>query len=77
MYLSARNSKTKIGAYSAAQKQSVDKGEFVMDSTTYIPNQASVVTPPEITLIPNNSLLTATPEEGRQLAVTMARLISN
>ncbi|PSM48194.1 hypothetical protein C7Y66_15770 [Chroococcidiopsis sp. CCALA 051] len=30
---------------------------------------------PEITLIPNNSLLTETPEEGRQLAVTMARLI--
>jgi Hexameric tyrosine-coordinated heme protein (HTHP) len=30
--------------------------------------------PPEITLVPNNSLLTATPEEGRQLAVKMARL---
>jgi Hexameric tyrosine-coordinated heme protein (HTHP) len=30
---------------------------------------------PEITLIPNNSLLTETPEEGRQLAVKMARLI--
>lgn len=29
----------------------------------------------EITLIPNNSLITATPEEGRQLAVKMARLI--
>ena len=28
-----------------------------------------------ITLIPNNSLLTATPEEGRQLAIKMARLI--
>ncbi len=28
-----------------------------------------------ITLIPNNTLLTATPEEGRQLAVKMARLI--
>ena len=26
-------------------------------------------------LIPNNSLLTATPEEGRQLAVKMARLV--
>ena len=26
-------------------------------------------------LVPNNSLLTATPEEGRQLAVKMARLI--
>ena len=35
----------------------------------------SVVTPSEITLIPNNSLLTETPEEGRQLAVKMARLI--
>lgn len=33
------------------------------------------VTPPKITLIPNNSLLTETPEEVRQLAVTMARLI--
>lgn len=29
----------------------------------------------EIQLIPNNSLITATPEEGRQLAVKMARLI--
>ena len=28
-----------------------------------------------IPLIPNNSLLTATPEEGRQLAIKMARLI--
>ena len=28
-----------------------------------------------IQLIPNNSLITATPEEGRQLAVKMARLI--
>lgn len=28
-----------------------------------------------IQLIPNNSLLTTTPEEGRQLAVKMARLI--
>ncbi|KAM3090561.1 hexameric tyrosine-coordinated heme protein [Phormidesmis sp. 146-12] len=30
---------------------------------------------PELTLIPNNSLMTATPEEGRKLAVMMARLI--
>jgi hypothetical protein len=29
----------------------------------------------QIQLIPNNSLLTKTPEEGRQLAVKMARLI--
>jgi hypothetical protein len=28
-----------------------------------------------LTLVPNNSLLTASPEEGRQLAVKMARLI--
>jgi hypothetical protein len=28
-----------------------------------------------ITLVPNNSLLTATPEEGRQLAVKMSRLV--
>ncbi|WP_106915482.1 hexameric tyrosine-coordinated heme protein [Chryseobacterium aurantiacum] len=28
-----------------------------------------------IQLVPNNSLLTKTPEEGRQLAVKMARLI--
>jgi Hexameric tyrosine-coordinated heme protein (HTHP) len=27
------------------------------------------------TLVPNNTLITATPEEGRQLAVHMARLI--
>lgn len=29
----------------------------------------------EIQLVPNNSLLTKTPEEGRQLAVKMSRLI--
>lgn len=29
----------------------------------------------QVTLIPNNSLITNTPEEGRQLAVKMARLI--
>ena len=29
----------------------------------------------EVQLIPNNSLITNTPEEGRQLAVKMARLI--
>jgi Hexameric tyrosine-coordinated heme protein (HTHP) len=29
----------------------------------------------QIQLIPNNSLITSTPEEGRQLAVKMARLI--
>lgn len=29
----------------------------------------------EVQLVPNNSLITATPEEGRQLAVKMARLI--
>ncbi|WP_310391339.1 hexameric tyrosine-coordinated heme protein [Hymenobacter sp.] len=28
-----------------------------------------------ITLIPNNTLVTATPEEGRQLAVHISRLI--
>jgi hypothetical protein len=28
-----------------------------------------------INLVPNNSLITSTPEEGRQLAVKMARLI--
>jgi nucleoside diphosphate kinase len=28
-----------------------------------------------ISLVPNNSLITATPEEGRQLAIKMARLI--
>jgi len=29
----------------------------------------------EVTLIPGNSLITKTPEEGRQLAIKMARLI--
>ena len=29
----------------------------------------------EVTLVPGNSLITKTPEEGRQLAVKMARLI--
>jgi hypothetical protein len=37
-------------------------------------NQPAVI-PPEITLVPDNSLLTETPEAGRQLAVKMARLI--
>jgi Hexameric tyrosine-coordinated heme protein (HTHP) len=41
-----------------------------MNATTLTPSQIS-----EICLVPNNSLLTATPEEGRQLAVKMARLI--
>ncbi len=33
------------------------------------------MTPNPIQLVPGNSLITATPEEGRQLAVKMARLI--
>ncbi|NWE20679.1 hexameric tyrosine-coordinated heme protein [Pseudomonas sp. P7548] len=28
-----------------------------------------------MSLIPNNSLITATPEEGRELAIKMARLV--
>ncbi|MEH2075554.1 MAG: hexameric tyrosine-coordinated heme protein [Nostoc sp.] len=39
------------------------------------PTNSPVVRPSEITLVPNNSLLTETPEEGRQLAVKMSRLI--
>lgn len=39
------------------------------------PTNSPVVSPPEVTLVPNNSLLTETPEEGRQLAVKMSRLI--
>lgn len=39
------------------------------------PNHSPVAPSSEITLVPNNSLLTETPEEGRQLAVKMARLI--
>ncbi len=45
-----------------------------MDNLT-VPTNSAHATPPEITLIPNNSLLTETPEAGRQLAVKMARLI--
>ena len=45
-----------------------------MNSET-VSSHAPVAAPPAITLIPNNSLLTETPEEGRQLAVKMARLI--
>lgn len=45
-----------------------------MDNVTIQANSAAA-TPPEVTLIPNNSLLTDTPEAGRQLAVKMARLI--
>ena len=29
----------------------------------------------DITLVPGNSLITATPEEGRHLAIKMARLV--
>lgn len=29
----------------------------------------------DITLVPGNSLITKTPEEGRQLAIKMARLV--
>jgi Hexameric tyrosine-coordinated heme protein (HTHP) len=45
-----------------------------MDNTT-TSNNPPAVAPPEVTLIPDNSLLTETPEAGRQLAVKMARLI--
>jgi hypothetical protein len=46
-----------------------------MNSTATIPNLSQAAEQQPITLIPNNSLLTETPEEGRQLAVKMARLI--
>jgi hypothetical protein len=49
-------------------------GDFDMNNIT-TSNNPSVVAPPEVTLIPNNSLLTETPEAGRHLAVKMARLI--
>ena len=32
-------------------------------------------TPPAVQLVPGNTLITRTPDEGRQLAVKMARLI--
>jgi hypothetical protein len=41
-----------------------------MNSTATTPNTSTS----EILLVPNNSLLTETPEEGRQLAVKLARL---
>jgi hypothetical protein len=41
-----------------------------MNSTVTTPNTSTS----EILLVPNNSLLTETPEEGRQLAVKLARL---
>ncbi len=37
--------------------------------------QSTSLTMQKIELIPNNTLITETPEEGRQLAVKMARLI--
>jgi Hexameric tyrosine-coordinated heme protein (HTHP) len=49
-------------------------GDFDMNNIT-TSNNPSVVALPEVTLIPNNSLLTETPEAGRQLAVKMARLV--
>jgi hypothetical protein len=51
-------------------------------TTQTITNHSTVTQPPVAqpaaqapTLVPNNSLVTATPEEGRALAVHMARLI--
>ena len=35
---------------------------------------APVTTPP-VQLVPGNTLITATPEEGRQLAIKLARLV--
>ncbi|MEA5602514.1 hypothetical protein [Nostoc sp. UHCC 0252] len=39
------------------------------------PTNSPVLTPPEATLSPNNSLLIETPESRKKLAVTMVRLI--
>jgi hypothetical protein len=55
-------------------RKNTNSGDFEMNNIT-TSNNPSAVMPPEITLIPNNSLLTETPESGRQLAVKMARLI--
>jgi Hexameric tyrosine-coordinated heme protein (HTHP) len=55
-------------------QKNTNSGDFDMNNVT-AQNNSPVVTHPEVTLIPNNSLLTDTPEEGRQLAVKMARLI--
>jgi hypothetical protein len=41
-----------------------------MNPPTTMPSASA----PEILLVPNNSLLTETPEDGRQLAVKLARL---
>ncbi len=38
-------------------------------------NNTPAPSPAPVTLVPGNTLITATPEEGRQLAVKMARLI--
>jgi len=38
-------------------------------------NNTPALSPAPVTLVPGNTLITATPEEGRQLAVKMARLI--
>lgn len=38
-------------------------------------NLKSINMSEQVQLVPNNSLITKTPEEGRQLAVKMARLI--
>ena len=39
------------------------------------PSPSPAPAQPPFALVPNNSLITNTPEEGRQLAVKMARLI--
>jgi hypothetical protein len=44
-----------------------------INQTVFIKNEFKKMK--QIILIPNNSLITSTPEEGRQLAVKMARLI--
>lgn len=55
-------------------KPNTNSGDFEMENAMNTNNPSAVATS-EVTLIPNNSLLTETPEEGRQLAVKMARLI--
>jgi hypothetical protein len=68
-----------VDAYGAVTKLMLEGANYpsgIFNLQDKIQPKATGIKPMnEITLVPNNSLITATPEEGRQLAVKMSRLI--
>lgn len=64
-----RQSKTARLDYRNCSQENLILRDVDMDNVTVQAN-STAITPPEVTLIPNNSLLTDTPEEGRHLAAS-------